>query len=112
MDFFAKSVSMAMETDGFLEKFLSFLLRYCIHGAPKGETMKKLWLDLYFNDIELELSNKFPLFIEYNTTSGLAWQSWQYINTANIMIGTLRRAMNTYLDTIDCLFGCKSWVDT
>ena len=47
------------------------------------KTMKKLRLDLYFNDIELESSNKFPSFIEYNTTSNLAWQSWQYINSYN-----------------------------
>ena len=57
-----------------------------LHGAPredmiKGVKVKQEQLDLYFSDMELELSNQSPFFIEYNTTSDLAWQSWQYINS-------------------------------
>jgi len=84
MKLFDVSVDETIATPRKLKSLIRFLLRYGIHGAPREDMMKSVkqeQLELYFSDMELELSNQFPSFLEYNTTSDLAWQTWQYINS-------------------------------
>ena len=84
--FFEKTVDEAIDDDGFLDKFVFFMVNHCIFGAPKDEMMKSVknsQLDLYFDHKASELANDFPSFLEYHTPSDLAFQCWQYINLFN-----------------------------
>ena len=83
MEFFDRSVDDAMKDQAFIKDFVTFLSMYCIYAAPKEEMMKEVesaQLALYFEDKEKEENNEFPSFLEYQTSSDLAWQSWQYVN--------------------------------
>ena len=81
---FDTKVALAYEDDEFLTEIVRFLMRYCIYALPKessNKAMKDAQVEMYYENCNDEINNKFSSYIELMTKSDMVWCCWQFINS-------------------------------